>query len=71
MELISRASEIRFVVNDKYAIEAKNQNKYRFSNAGSVGLAGSDGLVDTINDLLSKYGYHNKITNYLCGLLKF
>ena len=44
----------------KTNIKAKNQNKYRFSNAGSGGLAGSDGLVDTINDLLSKYGYLNK-----------
>ena len=70
--LISRASEIcqsqgvslvRFLVDDKYATEAKNQNKYRFPNAGS------DGLVDTINHLLSNYSYQNN--KLLCGLLKF
>ena len=71
-QLISRASEIcqsggisliRFLVDDKYATEAKNQNKYRFHNAGS------DGLVDTINHLLSNYSYQNN--KLLCGLLKF
>ena len=63
---ISRASEIcqsrginliRFLVDDKYATEAKNQNKYGFPNAGS------DGLVDTINHLLNLITVI-KITNY-------
>ena len=35
-------------MDDKYTTEAKNKNKYRFPNAGS------DGLVDIINHLLSK-----------------
>ena len=44
------------------ATEAKNQNKYCFPNAGS------DGLVDTINHLLSNYSYQKN--QLLCGLLK-